>query len=258
MSKTSCASNNVENKRKRKRRKRTSSEQNDIQVNNDVLRAKIDFVHFPDLDTLSSVGRPKHSGVIWKKKGSSNPSSDDFVFYTRCDYVCNDAMNVSCNSRLHASYDVNDFFVFDDIVQIYLWIIDSGCSKHMMGNRALMTNFVEKFLGTLRFEIMILRQFCDKGLEVTFRKSTCFVRTKDGVDLLTDDCSSNLYTIALNDIASNSSACLLAKASSLQFWLWHQRLSQLNFSTINNLMKSNLVRGLSRMKFEKDNLCSSC
>ncbi|GKE93887.1 retrovirus-related pol polyprotein from transposon TNT 1-94, partial [Tanacetum coccineum] len=59
-------------------------------------------------------------------------------------------------------------------------------------------------------------QFCDKGLEIAFRKSTCFVRNEDGVDLLNGDRSSNLYTIALNEIASNSSACLLAKASSSQ------------------------------------------
>nr|GEU63276.1 copia protein [Tanacetum cinerariifolium] len=38
-----------------------------------------------------------------------------------------------------------------EIVQICLWIIDFGCSKHMTGNRALLTNFVEKFLGTIRF-----------------------------------------------------------------------------------------------------------
>nr|GEY42909.1 retrovirus-related Pol polyprotein from transposon TNT 1-94 [Tanacetum cinerariifolium] len=37
------------------------------------------------------------------------------------------------------------------IVQICLWIIDSGCSKHMTGNRALLMNFVEKFLETVRF-----------------------------------------------------------------------------------------------------------
>nr|GFA15269.1 zinc finger, CCHC-type, retrotransposon Gag domain protein [Tanacetum cinerariifolium] len=40
---------------------------------------------------------------------------------------------------------------FPRIVQICLWIIDSGCSKHMAGNRALLTNFVEKFLETVRF-----------------------------------------------------------------------------------------------------------
>nr|GEX30625.1 retrovirus-related Pol polyprotein from transposon TNT 1-94 [Tanacetum cinerariifolium] len=122
----------------------------------------------------------------------------------------------------------------------------------MMGNRALLTNFVEKFLGMVHFGNndfavivameMCVGQFCDKGLEVAFRKSTCFVRTKDGVDLLTDDRSSNLYTIALNEITSNSLTCLLEKASSSQSWLWHQRLSHLNFATINNIVKNNLVQ----------------
>nr|GFB29207.1 retrovirus-related Pol polyprotein from transposon TNT 1-94 [Tanacetum cinerariifolium] len=176
------------------------------------------------------------------------------------------------------------------IVQICLWIIDSRCSKHMTGNRALWTNFVEKFLGTVRFgnndfaviagyrdvvirsttikkvnyveglghNLFSIRQFCYKGLEVAFRKSTCFVRNEDGVDLLIGDRSSNLYTIALNEVASNSSTCLLAKASSSQSWLWHQRLSHLNFATINNLVKNNLVRGLPKMKFKKDHLCSAC
>nr|GEZ33806.1 integrase, catalytic region, zinc finger, CCHC-type, peptidase aspartic, catalytic [Tanacetum cinerariifolium] len=120
------------------------------------------------------------------------------------------------------------------------------CSKHMTGNRTLLTNFVEKFFETVRFgnndfavivgygDVVIrsmtikrvyyvevlghnlfnVGQFYDKGLEVAFRKSTCFVQTESSVDLLTGDCSSNLYTIALNEIASNSSACLLAKASS--------------------------------------------
>nr|GEW44094.1 reverse transcriptase domain-containing protein [Tanacetum cinerariifolium] len=81
---------------------------------------------------------------------------------------------------------------------------------------------------------------------------------EDGVDLLTGDRSLNLYTIALNEVASNSSACLIAKASSSQSWLWHQHLSHLNFTTINNLVKNNLVRGLPKMKFEKDHLCFTC
>ncbi|GJV62611.1 hypothetical protein Tco_1473439 [Tanacetum coccineum] len=307
--KTSCASNNVGNKTKRKRRKRTSSKQNDKQVNNDVLRANRDFVYFSNLDTLSSVRRPKHSGVFWKKKGSSNTSKVDLSYvshsklnkdvkrYSRKDllscnnshhedtrgaHACNDAMSVSCNSRLYASCYVNDLFVFDyvsirksqvskmpfrkkprdslnvhsrsnskkslprtvfkwlpkmqplaepvakwisKIVQICLWIIDSGCSKNMTGNHALLTNFMEKFLGTVRFgnnDFTGIAGYGD-GLEVAFQKSTCFVQNEDGVDLLTGDRSSNLYTIALIEIASNSSACLLAKASSSQSWLWHQR-----------------------------------
>nr|GEZ90255.1 retrovirus-related Pol polyprotein from transposon TNT 1-94 [Tanacetum cinerariifolium] len=52
-----------------------------------------------------------------------------------------------------------------EIVQICLWIIDSGCSKHMTGNHALLTNFVEKFLGTVRFgnndfTMMLVMEMC--------------------------------------------------------------------------------------------------
>nr|GEU69075.1 hypothetical protein [Tanacetum cinerariifolium] len=164
MTKTSCASNSVETKLKRKRCKRTSSKQNDKQVNNDVLRANRDFVYFSNLDTLSSVRRPKPSDVMWMKKGSSNTVNHSNLNKnvkrysrknlmacnnsdTRSVFDCSNARNALCNARMNVSVDVNDLFVFDDIVQIYLWIIDSGCSKHMMGNRALLTNFVEKFLG---------------------------------------------------------------------------------------------------------------
>ncbi|GJT76681.1 hypothetical protein Tco_1043406 [Tanacetum coccineum] len=121
------------------------------------------------------VRRPKHNGVVWKKKGSSNTSSVDLSpvnnsklnkgvkqysrkellscnnshhVDTRIANACNDAMNVSYNSRLYASYDVNNLLVFYDIC---LWIIDSRCLKHMTGNHALLTNFVEKFLGTVFF-----------------------------------------------------------------------------------------------------------
>nr|GFC14349.1 hypothetical protein [Tanacetum cinerariifolium] len=69
MPKSSCDSNNVKIKLKRKRRKRKSSKQNVKQVDNDVSRANSVFVHFLDLDTFSSVRRPKNSSVVWKKKG---------------------------------------------------------------------------------------------------------------------------------------------------------------------------------------------
>nr|GEV33211.1 hypothetical protein [Tanacetum cinerariifolium] len=184
---------------------------------------------------------------------------------TRSDFLCNDAMNVSYDSRMNDFLDDNNFFIFNDVnVRI------SPVSKmpfrkkprdsmhHMTGNRALLTNFVEKFLGTVRFGNNDFAVIAGYGLKVAFQKSTCFVRNEDGVDLLTGDRSSNLYTIALNEVASNSLTCLLAKASFFQSWLWHQRLSHLNFATINNLVKNNFVQGLPKMKFEKDHLCSAC
>nr|GFB96313.1 hypothetical protein [Tanacetum cinerariifolium] len=81
MSKSSCDYKNVEIKLKRKRCKRKSSKQNVKQVDNDVSYANSDFVHFLDLDTFSSVRRPKHSSVVWKKKGSSNTSNIELKQY---------------------------------------------------------------------------------------------------------------------------------------------------------------------------------
>nr|GEX70651.1 integrase, catalytic region, zinc finger, CCHC-type, peptidase aspartic, catalytic [Tanacetum cinerariifolium] len=81
-------------------------------------------------------------------------------------YVCNDAMNVSCNSRMCDVFDDNNFFIFDDeSVRISpvskmpfrkkprdsMNVRSKRCSKHMTGNRALLINFVEKFLRTVRF-----------------------------------------------------------------------------------------------------------
>nr|GFB47538.1 retrovirus-related Pol polyprotein from transposon TNT 1-94 [Tanacetum cinerariifolium] len=102
------------------------------------------------------------------------------------------------------------------LVEIVLFIVDSGCSKHMTGNLKLLINFVEKFLGTVKFgndqiapilgygdlvqgDVTIKRvfyveglnhnlfsvgQFCDADLEVAFRKSMCFIRDLKGNDLL--------------------------------------------------------------------------
>ncbi|GJT02459.1 retrovirus-related pol polyprotein from transposon TNT 1-94 [Tanacetum coccineum] len=160
----------------------------------------------------------------------------------------------------------------------------------MTGNLKLLINFVWKFLGTVRFgndhvaailgfgdlqwgNILITRvyfveglghnlfsvgQFCDSDLEVAFRRNSCFVRNLDGVDLLKGNRSTNLYTINLHEMASASPICLMARATSTKSWLWHQRLSHLNFDTINDLAKNDLVTGLPKFKYHKEHLCPSC
>ncbi|GKD97505.1 retrovirus-related pol polyprotein from transposon TNT 1-94 [Tanacetum coccineum] len=95
------------------------------------------------------------------------------------------------------------------------------------------------------------------NLEVAFRKSSCHIRDLKGNDLLTVSRGIDLYTITLQKTTSPNPICLMAKASSSQAWLWHQRLSHLNFDTINLLLKNNIVIGLSKLKFVKDHLCSS-
>nr|GEZ77474.1 integrase, catalytic region, zinc finger, CCHC-type, peptidase aspartic, catalytic [Tanacetum cinerariifolium] len=143
----------------------------------------------------------------------------------------------------------------------------------MTRNLKLLINFVEKFLGTVKFgndqiaptlgyrdlvqgavtikrvyyveglnhNLFSVGQFCDADLEVTFRKSTCFIRDLKGNDLLTGSRGMDLYSITLQNINSPNPICLMAKATSSQAWLWHRRLSHLNFDTINLLSKYDIV-----------------
>nr|GEX43595.1 hypothetical protein [Tanacetum cinerariifolium] len=140
-----------------------------------------------------------------------------------------------------------------NFVQIVLWYLDSECSKHMTGDRSQLINLVQKFLGMVKFgndhvakimgygdykignvtiskvyfveglgpNLFLLGQFCDSDLEVAFCQHTCFIRNLDGVNLLTGSRGNNLYTLSLQDMMG-------------------------------------LVRGLPKLKFEKDHLYSAC
>nr|GEV01570.1 integrase, catalytic region, zinc finger, CCHC-type, peptidase aspartic, catalytic [Tanacetum cinerariifolium] len=85
-------------------------------------------------------------------------------------------------------------------------------------------------------------------------KSTCYIRDLKGNDLLTGSRGTDLYSITLQDTSSPNPICLMAKATSSQAWLWHRRLSHLNFDTINLLSKNDMVIGLPKLKFIKDHL----
>nr|GEU32917.1 integrase, catalytic region, zinc finger, CCHC-type, peptidase aspartic, catalytic [Tanacetum cinerariifolium] len=146
------------------------------------------------------------------------------------------------------------------VVQIVLWIIDSGCSKHMTGDQSLLKKFVEKFMGTVYYveglghNLFSGGQFHDGDLEVAFRSKTCYVRNLKGDDLLTRDRESNLYTISIFDMATSSHVCLLSAATSTKSWLWHRRLSHLKFEPMNIPSKEdldNLFRPMYEEYFEK-------
>ncbi|GJZ30701.1 retrovirus-related pol polyprotein from transposon TNT 1-94 [Tanacetum coccineum] len=130
-----------------------------------------------------------------------------------------------------------------------------GYGDYVIGNSVI---FRVYYVEGLRHNLFSVRQFCDSDLEVAFRKHSCYVRDTDGVELIKGSRGSNLYTISVEDMMKSSSICLLSKASKNKSWLWHRRLNHLNFSTINNLGRKDLVRGLPRLKFEKDHLCSVC
>nr|GEZ16291.1 putative ribonuclease H-like domain-containing protein [Tanacetum cinerariifolium] len=116
---------------------------------------------------------------------------------------------------------------------------------------------LEVYGNCLGHNLFSVGQFCDSDLEVAFRRNACFVRNLDGVDLLKRNRSTDLYTINLHEMASASPICLMTRASSTKSWLWHQRLSHLNFDTINDLAKNDLVTGLPKFKYHKEHLCPS-
>nr|GEX07218.1 retrovirus-related Pol polyprotein from transposon TNT 1-94 [Tanacetum cinerariifolium] len=111
-----------------------------------------------------------------------------------------------------------------------------------------MTNLVLSWI----MEIMLLVTVSSPG------KHSCYVRDTDAVELIKGSRGSNLYTISIEDMMKSSPICLLSKASKNKSWLWHRRLNHLNFVTINDLARKDLVRGLPRLKFEKDHLCFTC
>ncbi|GJW64203.1 retrovirus-related pol polyprotein from transposon TNT 1-94 [Tanacetum coccineum] len=130
-----------------------------------------------------------------------------------------------------------------------------GYGDYVIGDSVISRVYYVEGLGHNLFSV---GQFCDSDLEVAFRKHSCYVRDTDGVELLKGSRGSNLYTISVEDMMKSSPICLLSKASKHKSWLWHRRLNHLNFGTINDLARKDLVRGLPRLKFEKDHLCSAC
>ncbi|GJW44147.1 gag-pol polyprotein, partial [Tanacetum coccineum] len=103
----------------------------------------------------------------------------------------------------------------------------------------------------LRHNLFLVGQFCDGDLEVAFRSNTCYVLNLEGDDLLTGSRDLNLYTISIYELAATSPVCLMSKATSTKSWLWHRRLSHLNFGTINQLTSKDLVDGLPNLSMIK-------
>nr|GEY80012.1 hypothetical protein [Tanacetum cinerariifolium] len=110
----------------------------------------------------------------------------------------------------------------------------------------------------LTHNLFSVGQFCDTDLEVAFWKLTCFIHDLKGNDLLTGSRGTDLYSITLQDTNCPNPICLMPKATSPQAWLWHRRLSHLNFDTINLLSKNDIFVGLPKLKFVKDHLYSAC
>nr|GEU33855.1 retrovirus-related Pol polyprotein from transposon TNT 1-94 [Tanacetum cinerariifolium] len=145
----------------------------------------------------------------------------------------------------------------------YRWIkvnrVDSSISYKR--NLSKLKNFVSKFTRTVRFgndHFGAIMGYEDYMIGDSVISRVYYVEGLEGMDLLKGSRSTNLYMIFVDEMMKSSPICLLSKASKIKSWLWHHRLNHLNFDTINDLAGKDLVRGLPRLKFEKDHLCSAC
>nr|GEU97295.1 retrovirus-related Pol polyprotein from transposon TNT 1-94 [Tanacetum cinerariifolium] len=130
----------------------------------------------------------------------------------------------------------------------------------MTGNLKLLINFVEKFLGTVKIKNDQVAPILGYGYLVQGAVTIKRVYYVEGLNHNLFSVGSrgiNLYSITLQDTTSPNPFFLMAKATSSQAWLWHSRLSHLNFDTINLLSKNDIVIGLPKLNFIKDHLCSS-
>ncbi|GKA10493.1 putative ribonuclease H-like domain-containing protein [Tanacetum coccineum] len=180
----------------------------------------------------------------------------------------------------------------------YKGMFDSRCSRHMTGNKALLTDYQDIdggfvafggstrggkitgigkirtnkidfedvfFVKELKFNLFSVSQMCDKKNSILFTETECLVLSPDFklIDesqvLLRVPRQNNMYNFDLkNVVPSRDLTCLFAKATIDESKLWHRRLGHVNFKTMNKLVKGNLVRGLPSKTFENDHTCVAC
>nr|GEX87087.1 ribonuclease H-like domain-containing protein [Tanacetum cinerariifolium] len=177
-------------------------------------------------------------------------------------------------------------------------VIDIGCSRHMKGNMSYLSDFEEingryvafrgnpnggkisgkgkirtgklyfedvYFVKELKFNLFSVSQMCDKKNSVLFTDTECIILSlefklpDENQVLLKVPRENNIYNVDLKNIVhSGDLTCLFAKETLDESNLWHRRLGQINFKTMNNLVKGNLVRGLPSKVFENNHTCVAC
>ncbi|GJS92658.1 retrovirus-related pol polyprotein from transposon TNT 1-94 [Tanacetum coccineum] len=169
-----------------------------------------------------------------------------------------------------------------------IWYLDSGCSRSMTGVKSYLHKYVEQpgpkvvfgdnsscitegygsincggivftkvaFVNGLKYNLISISQLCDAKYIVQFddKQGTIFNANKEII--LIAPRRNDVYVLDMSSLTPNG-ACFFAKASESVNWLWHKRLSHLNFKNINKLAK-NKVLGLSSLVYSKDKPCTTC
>lgn len=169
-----------------------------------------------------------------------------------------------------------------------IWYLDSGCSRHMTGYKSVLIDYHEEkgpsvtfggdgqghtrgygtltngattfkrvaYVEGLMHNLLSISQLYDKNHKVSFSKSKCKVKNKHKKVILIGERKADVYIINMNTATEN--VCFVSRASSDINWLWHKRLSHMNFKTLNQLCINKLVDGLPDFHYTKVSLCSAC
>ncbi|GJU28250.1 retrovirus-related pol polyprotein from transposon TNT 1-94 [Tanacetum coccineum] len=142
-------------------------------------------------------------------------------------------------------------------------VIDSGCSRHMTGNKCYLTEYEDYDGGFISFGDGKV-EFLEKN-NVLFTDTECLVLSSDfklldeSQVLLRVPRKDNIYSVDLKSVVPTKGlTCLFAKATIDESNLWHRRLGHINFKNMNKLVRGNLVRGLPSKIFENDHSCVAC
>ncbi|KAJ9560934.1 hypothetical protein OSB04_006094 [Centaurea solstitialis] len=177
-----------------------------------------------------------------------------------------------------------------------LWHVDSGCSRHMTGNRSFLEDLIRLnggyvafgdnpkrgkvsgkgkvtggkltledvyYVDQLRYNLMSVSQVCDKKFFTLFSDTECMILSPkfvvdESLILLRTPRKDNVYYLDLNGMPSEVVNCLFSKASMTESTLWHRRMGHMNIKTMNLLVKNQLVRGLPYKEFTLDDNCVAC
>nr|GEW22869.1 hypothetical protein [Tanacetum cinerariifolium] len=211
-----------------------------------------------DMCVLKSIAKPLRKPVA--SESNQKPRNSTREIYERISKACSWWYLKFTPSGYKWKPKSGKENVNPNLVEIVLFIIDFGCSKNMTRNLKLLVNFVEKFLGTVKFrndQFAHILGYRDLVQGAVFIKRVYYVEGLNHNLFSVGSRGTDLYLINLQDTTSPNPICLMAKATSSQAWLWHHHLSHLNFDTVNLLSKNDIVVGLPKLKFIKDHLYSS-
>src|SRR3954468_19316655 len=165
------------------------------------------------------------------------------------------------------------------------WIMDSGCTNHMTGDRNLLMEsslspslkktitfddkgqskvlglgrvvisrdqYIDKFMlvESLGYNLMSVSMLCDLDLVVLFRKYGCLVQMVSENSIVFRGVRKGELNIVDSSDGPQVATCLLARAT--ECWLWHQRLGDAGMRNLQKLVLKKHVLGIEEIRFTKD------